>query len=334
MSGSSKRSWQMSRRRYRVVDLFSGGGGFSRGFKERGFEIALGIDNLKAAARTYKANFPSAIVLAEDIKEVTGRLIEELVGKADVLIGSPPCEPFTAANKNRKRDPLDRLYSDPQGVLTLNYFRILAELKPKVWVMENVPAITEGELRSALEREAERAGYSRVYFNVLKAEDYCTPSRRTRLFLSNIQLSPEKCGKKIKVIEAIGDLPPPNFEHPPNHEPATLSARKQRRMRKLGKGEAMIYYEGYGGKALPNLIRLDPEDIAPTVLGSSRFIHPFEDRLLTVREQARLMGYPDDHIFLGGRDEQYNMVGESVPVTLSTAIAQEVLEYLEREHEK
>lgn len=320
----------MSSKKYRVVDLFCGGGGFSRGFERTGFEIVFGIDNLKAAARTYKENFPKAVVIAEDIKEITGQLIQSLTGEIDVLIGSPPCEPFTAANKNRKKDPLDRLYSDPQGILTLSFFRILGELKPKVWVMENVPAIAEGPLREALIKEARRVGYERIYFNILRAEDYCTPSKRTRLFLSNIPIMPEKCGKKLSVWEAIGDLPPPNHNYPPNHDPPSMSPRKQKKVRKVKMGEALIYYEGYAGRALPNLIRLDPEDTAPTVLGSSRFIHPFEDRFLTVREQARLMGYPDDHIFLGGRDEQYNMVGESVPVTLSSAIAKEVLEYLRR----
>jgi DNA (cytosine-5)-methyltransferase 1 len=79
---------------------------------------------------------------------------------------------------------------------------------------------------------------------------------------------------------------------------------------------------------MPNLIKLHPHKIAPTVLGSSRFIHPYEPRLLTVREQARLMGFPDDHVFLGGRDEQYNQVGEAVPPTVAKAIASEVLTYL------
>jgi len=65
------------------------------------------------------------------------------------------------------------------------------------------------------------------------------------------------------------------------------------------------------------------------VSGGKRFIHPFEDRLLTVREQARLMGFPDDHVFFGGRELEYNMVGEAVPVPLARAIAAEVKKALE-----
>lgn len=66
-------------------------------------------------------------------------------------------------------------------------------------------------------------------------------------------------------------------------------------------------------------------------MGTSRFIHPYEDRLLTVREQARLMGYPDYHIFLGSRDAQYDMVGEAVPPPLAKAIAQHIATLLEGE---
>jgi len=314
----------MSREKFKVVDLFCGAGGFFRGFQETGhFESALGVDSLPAAARTYKANFREAIVVAEDIKGVSSGLILKLIGRPHVVIGSPPCEPFTGSNPRRMREPLDRLYSDPQGRLTLDFIRLVGDLKPEVWVMENVPAIMEGGLREALEKEFSRVGYREIYFNLLRAEDYCTPSRRRRVFISNIELKPAKCGRVVTVEDALRGLPPPGSALP-NHEPPSMSPRKKRRIERSRWGEALIYYEGYGGRRLPNLIRLDPRKPAPTVLGSSRFIHPYENRLLTVREQARLMGYPDNHVFLGGRDEQYNMVGESVPPPLSKAIAVEV----------
>ncbi len=77
------------------------------------------------------------------------------------------------------------------------------------------------------------------------------------------------------------------------------------------------------------MIRLNPREPAPTVLGSPQFIHPYEDRLLTVREQARLMGFPDYHVFLGSRDIQYNQVGEAVPPPLSYRIALKAIKALE-----
>ncbi len=316
---------------YTLVDLFCGAGGFSQGFREAGrYRHLFAIDSFKPVARTYKANFPEALVYAEDIKDIDPREIRDLIGdEVDVAIGSPPCEPFTGANPRRLRDPIDRLYKDPMGVLTLYYIRFIAELKPRVFVMENVPAIMDNGLKHALLREFRSAGYDRVYFNVLRAEDYGTPSHRLRVFISNIVIKPRKLGRRIVVAEALKDLPPPNTSYPPNHEAPSLSRRKLKRIARLRWGEALIYYEGARGRRLPNLVRLHPHKIAPTVLGSSRFIHPYENRFLTVREQARLMGFPDAFIFLGGRDEQYNMVGEAVPVPLARAIALYLLDKLD-----
>ncbi len=319
---------------YNVIDLFCGAGGFSKGFQDIGFNIVLGIDNFEPVAKTFKLNFPNAIVICEDIKSIYSDEIQSyLKGKIPhVVIGSPPCEPFTAANPNRKEKPLDRLYVDLQGQLTLEFIRIVKQLKPEVFIMENVPQIMEGELKTALIREFKSAGYEKIFFNILKAEDYGTPSHRVRVFISNIPIRPKRTYKKIIVEEALKNLPPLGSSNVMNHDVPPISRRKLRKIRRLKWGQALIRYHGFRGRQLPNLIRLHPKKIAPTVLGSSRFIHPYEDRFLTVREQARLMGYPDNFVFLGGRDVQYNQVGESVPVPLSKAIAEVVLEHLREKY--
>lgn len=314
--------------KFRVIDLFCGAGGFSRGFKDVGFEIVLGIDNFSPAALTFSKNFPEAKVIVEDIKNIRGEDLESLVGTPDVIIGGPPCEPYTGANPRRMKDPLDRLYVDPVGRLVLHYIRLVGDLQPRFFVMENVPGIVENGLREAIQNELARVGYEKVYFNKLYAEDYCTPSHRLRVFISNIKLKPKKCKRRIPVIEAIGDLPEPGSAHIPNHEPVPLPRRKLKKISKLKWGEALIKYRG-AKRLHGNFIRLHPYRIAPTVMGSSRFVHPFEDRLLTVREHARLMGFPDDHVFLGGRDVQFNEVGEAVPVPLARSIAREILRNLE-----
>ena len=311
-----------------LVDLFSGAGGFAEGFRRAGFRVLLGIDNDPAAIRSYKANFPEAVALAMDIKDVTGALIEKLVGRPDVVIGSPPCEPYTGANPRRMKNPIDRLYQDPAGQLVLHFARIVGELEPKVFVMENVPGILD--VKEELRRIFAEAGYPEIYFNVLAAEDYGTPSHRLRVFISNIKIRPRKLPRRMTVEEALRGLPEPGSGDVLNHELPSMSPRKARRVARLRWGQALIYYEGAEGRRYPNLIRLDPRRHAPTVLGSSRFIHPYEDRFLTVREQARLMGFPDNHVFLGGRDEQYNQVGEAVPVPLAEAIAWEVRKFLEK----
>ena len=307
-----------------TIDLFSGAGGFSLGFKKQGFNIRLAIDINHAATRTYSTNFPETIVIEDDIRSITGKDIEYFVGKkVDIVIGSPPCEPYTAANPLRMKEPLDRLYLDQDGQLTLEYIRLIGELKPKFFVMENVPSIIGTDsLRSAIEYEFNKIGY-KVFFNFLKAEDYGNPSKRTRVFISNIELRPDKTNKKRTVLDAIGDLQ--GRYDVPNNEVQELSEDKIKEIAKLGFEDYLTMFRGSSGRSIPLYVRLNPYDIAPTVLGNSRFVHPFENRFLTVREQARLMSYPDDHVFLGGRDEQYNQVGEAVPVVLSTAIAREIM---------
>jgi DNA (cytosine-5)-methyltransferase 1 len=320
---------EAGQRRLGLVDLFSGAGGFAEGFRRAGFQVLLGVDNDPAAIRSFKANFPEAVALAMDVKEVSGYLIEDLVGRPDVVIGSPPCEPFTGANPRRMKDPLDRLYKDPVGQLVLHFVRIVSELRPRAFVMENVPGILD--VADELRRLFKEAGYETVYFNKLRAEDYGTPSHRLRVFVSNVRIRPRPRRAYVVVEEALAGLPSPGSGSVLNHELPPLSPKKAKRISRLRWGQALIYYEGAEGRRLPNLIRLDPRRLAPTVLGSSRFIHPYEDRFLTVREQARLMGFPDDHVFLGGRDEQYNQVGEAVPVPLAEAIAWEVRRFLEEE---
>ena len=301
-----------------VVDLFAGAGGFSRGFEIEGFKLVVAVENFKPVANTYKYNFPEVEVLVKDIKEVTGEEIIRICGDVDVLIGSPPCEPFTKANPMALR-PEDRLYKDKRGILTLHYIRLVKEINPKIFIMENVPGILE--LKKALIREFRKIGYENVFFNVLRAEDYGNPSKRTRVFISNVEINPKKVDKKMRVIDAIGDLN--EFGKIPNHEPIKIPRSKIEKIRKLKWGESLVKFEGRKGE-YRNWIRLHPYKLAPTVMGHSRFIHPFEDRLLTVREHARLMGFPDDHIFLAGKNVQYEMIGEAVPVPLSRAIAREV----------
>ena len=306
----------------KVVDLFSGAGGFSAGFRDAGFEVVLGLDIDLDSVRSFSLNFPKAVTIREDARLIRGSDIVKYVGDVDVVIGGPPCEAYTGANPRRMSEPLDRLYSDELGQLTLEFIRLVGELKPRVFVMENVAAIMEGGLREALISEFRRVGYRDVYFNVLHAEDYSVPSVRRRVFISNIVIKPPKVGRLTTVAEALKGLPEPT-PLIPNHEPVTVSGRKIKGISRVNWGQALFTYRGSGG-TYRNFIRLHPNKPAPTVMGSVRFIHPFEDRLLTVREQARLMGFPDTHIFMGSRDSQFNQVGEAVPPPLAKAIAEVV----------
>jgi DNA (cytosine-5)-methyltransferase 1 len=272
---------------------------------------------------TYRGDI-NPVVINDDIREIHSYDILKICKKVDVVIGGPPCEAYTGANPNREKNPFDRLYKDEMGRLVLEYIRIVGDLQPEIFVMENVPGILEPDIRESIEKEFKKVGYD-VYFNVLRAEDYGNPSSRRRVFVSNIEINPEKL-EPVTVIGAIEDLMFKGREVP-NHEYVTLPKRVSKRLLKAKWGEGLVKFKGSSG-VLDNYIKLHPYKIAPTVMGKRRFIHPYENRSLTPREQARLMGYPDYHLFVGGKESQFNQVGESVPPTLSRAIAKVVKENL------
>jgi len=306
----------------KVLDLFCGAGGFSLGFKQANYEIVCGLDNFEPVIRTFSYNFSSSHIILEDIKKVSSKIIKEEVGEVDVIIGGPPCEAFTLASSKIQKDPLDRLYSDPRGQLVLHFIRLVGDLKPIFFVMENVRGILIPQIKEAIIKEFKRVGYDRIYFNVLHAEDYGNPSIRTRVFISNLKILPEKSKIKRTVWDAIGDLPSPYSIHDiPNHDPVPVSERKLRKILRLKKGHSLVSFIGADNRMKENYIRLKFNSLAPTVMGKSRFIHPVENRILTVRENARLMSFPDDFIFFGGREVQFDQVGEAVPPILAKSIA-------------
>jgi DNA (cytosine-5)-methyltransferase 1 len=176
-------------------------------------------------------------------------------------------------------------------------------------------------LRAELETHLRERGYPRLHFNELRAEDAGTPSHRLRLFLSNVPLELRPSPKPPIVREALSGLPPPgNF--PANHLPHPLTADKLERLQAVKPGGALYGYRAATGKSHANWQRLKADELAPTVQGNSRFIHPTEDRLLTPREHARLMGFPDGFVLKGGRDQQYDAIGEAVPPPLARSIAE------------
>lgn len=301
----------------RVVDVFAGCGGFGFGFSEEGFRIALAVEGFRPPMETYVANVPVDAWHLGDVRKVAW----EEVATPDVLIGGPPCEAFSVANAQRRRDPLDRLYEDPVGGLTLHFIRIAKALQPRAFLMENVTPILE--IESELRLLFGRNGYPTIHFHRLLAEDHGTPSHRERVFVSNLPLAPARAKPAPRVMEAIGDLEALDVDVA-NHVPPRLGKKQLAAVTTLGEGASAYRYGAAGGRVHANWTRLVPDRLAPTVKGQARFVHPTQDRLLTPREHARLMGYPDDYVFHGSVNETYDMIGESVPPPVSCALAREV----------
>ena len=211
-----------SPKKIKVVDLFSGCGGLSYGLEKAGFNVLLGVDNWGESLKTFKHNHPHAETLEADISKVKGSDIKKLIGnkKIDLIVGGPPCQGFSLSGPRKFYDKRNRLY--------LDFVRIVRELKPKAFVIENVPglaALFGGKVKERIIEEFSKMGY-RVEAKVLNASDYGIPQNRRRIIFvglkgdkifhfpepTHFENAHSSHRKKISVREAIGDLPILNKE--------------------------------------------------------------------------------------------------------------------------
>lgn len=207
---------------YKVVDLFAGVGGLSYGFAhDEDFEIVAANEILLPMATAYSLNHPSVKMYNKDIRDFS---IDDLTrdlgickGDVDIVLGGPPCQAYSTVGK--------RLIDDPRGKLFQEYYRILSELKPKVFVFENVKGLLSmcgGTLIQTIKQLFESLCY-KVYMKLLNAADYGTPQIRERVILVGTLLdnefnyplpthyNPEKGVIKglkpyVTLGDAIGDL--------------------------------------------------------------------------------------------------------------------------------
>ena len=315
----------------KILDLFCGAGGFSYGFKPYIDDMHLAIDLDASALETYRLNFPNSKTWETDIHNLHSIQIEEVMkGFPDVIIASPPCEEFSKASPTSERPAADRVYGTGSAKLVLDAIRIIGDLTPKVFVIENVAALLNSGGKEIIKKEFKHVDIDDVYINMIRAHQHGNPSRRLRVFLSNIMLRPPR-KKPPTVTETIGDLPSLGLSQiltpeidVPNHIEYPLTDDKVKAISRTRWGQGIRRFRVSKNRSLPNWVRLFPNQLATSINGLSRYIHPYENRLLTVREHARLMSYPDSFVFTGFSDSQYNQVGESVPPLVSQLIAQEV----------
>jgi DNA (cytosine-5)-methyltransferase 1 len=205
-----------------AVDLFAGAGGMSLGFEQAGFDVLAAVEIDPIHACTHEFNFPFCTVLCKSVAETTGKEIrtKSIIGDRDidVVFGGPPCQGFSLIGK--------RHLDDPRNSLVFHFLRLVLELKPKYFVMENVPGITIGKHQKLLEEiinNFKKIGYKvEENYQILNAANYGVPQKRRRLFLlgcrSEYQLLkyPEKLTNYNShqppptVWDAIGNLPEVN----------------------------------------------------------------------------------------------------------------------------
>jgi DNA (cytosine-5)-methyltransferase 1 len=343
------------------ADLFCGAGGLSFGFRMAGFAPAVAVEVDPWAARTYLANHPGVRFIVKDIRKVSAEEVAEAARLAvasrrlDVLIGGVPCEGYSLLN--RSYDPLD-----PRNYLFAEFMRMVRGLRPRAVVIENVPGMKRrrnGEFVSAVSDALADAGY-RVSVFELDAVRYGVPQRRVRLFfvgtrdgLFTIPRATHAIGggspHPVTVRDAISDLPPvapgggaTQYTQPPltafqasmrdgserlaNHVAPSHPRWTVERIARTPPGGAL--YSTFAQR-----IRLAWDTPAPTIpAGGVRpqwfFAHPEQPRGLTVREVARLQGFPDSYVFMGPIVKQRVLVGDAVPPPVARAIAERLRECL------
>lgn len=327
----------------RAIDAFSGAGGLSLGLQAAGFEIGLAFDNDQVAIDTHRKNI-SGTAEVLDASSVTSHELLELagigVGELDLLAGGPPCQGFSLQRRGAREDP--------RNLLVLRYLDWLAEVQPRAFLVENVQAIRSirgNHVIEEVENRAKELGYV-TYARILNAHDFGLAQVRKRAFLVGIRGShrfewPTPSVSQRTVRDVLADLPsPPEDGSPhksiPNHyREARLSDLNRRRIRSVPEGggrldlppELQLACHQGNHRHLDTYGRLAWDRPAGTITARfdsftrGRFGHPTEDRSITLREGARLQGFPDYFVFLGTREQGARMIGNAVPPPLAERVA-------------
>ena len=338
-----------------VADIFAGAGGLSLGFYLAGCELALAVDANPYRRETYETNMRVTRFIVADVRF----LDPTILGGVDILLAGPPCRPYSSANRLRP-GPLH-----PEYGTELLLAELVAASKPKVVIVEEVLGAKERLLRLAGQLSA--LGYD-CALRKIDFHEYGVPQRRKRAFLVATKVGKAArvfalLGRAKTpgptVGEAIGDLPlnPAYAEEAwvdepgwlygrytglllnheaPRHREATL-----RVIRAVPSGHSLRSAAKEGclppdlaGKARERhsykYLRLDPTKPAPTLPNAraSMVLHPRADRVLTVREVARLHAFPDWYRFKGPLDEKYRQVADAVPPLFSYLLALATLRFL------
>lgn len=321
-------------RRYKAIDLFAGAGGLTEGLKQAGFDVvgAVEIDDL--AVETYQENHPTTQVWPDDITKLSAHKMRKRLGlrrgELDLLAGCPPCQGFSTMRTGNG----SRHIEDARNDLIYHFLRFVAAFQPKAIMMENVPGLAHDDRFVIFCSTLRRLGYH-IKSEVQNVADHGVPQRRHRLILlagmgrlinfakplkrksfvrhafkglvqphrSKDKLHNIKEKRSAKVMEFIKDVPKDGGSR------LALGMERQLGCHKRLNG----YKDVYG--------RMAWDDVAPTITtgcfnpSKGRFLHPIQDRCITLREAALLQSFPPNYCFSlkRGKTGVAMMIGNALP---------------------
>lgn len=317
-----------------ALDLFSGCGGLTLGLKNAGFNVVAAVEIDRKAQETYKLNHPNVHLYGHDIRALDPHQVLREAGLAageiDLLAGCPPCQGFSRLRTKNQQVAVE----DERNDLIDDFFRFIKVMRPKTVMLENVPALAKDARFTKLCRQLNTLGYSTVSY-VLDAADYAVPQRRKRLILLASQVhapTPARAvAKKITVRRAFSGLDEPKKTRDSLH---AIAENRSEAVRAL---IARIPKNGGSRRDLPKQYqlachqrcdgfndvygRMAWDDVSPTITSGchspskGRFLHPTENRTITLREAAILQGFPKNYRFdVGhGKESIALMIGNALP---------------------
>ena len=328
----------------KVISLFSGAGGLDLGFEKAGFEIAMANEYDKTIWATYEKNHKAPLIKGDirNIKE------SDFPSDIDGIIGGPPCQSWSEAGSLRG-------INDSRGQLFFDYIRILKDKKPKFFLAENVSGMLANRHSEAVQNILgmfKECGYD-VSVTLVNASDYGVPQDRKRVFYIgfkndlNVKFqfpSPTTASSESKktLKDAIGDLHgkeiPALSKNKTNGKLEILNHEyfigaystifmSRNRVRSWNEPAFTVQASGRQCQLHPQAPKM--EKIG---LNKCQFVEGKENlyRRLTVRECARVQGFPDDFEFIyQDIDDGYKMVGNAVPVELARIVAESIREQIE-----
>ncbi len=344
---------------YKAISLFAGAGGCSLGFSQYGVKILAAYDVCKEAVDTYNYNFEGQKGHIEDLSTCDFSAIRDSLGlrkgQLDLIIGGPPCQGFTTAGR--------RSENDSRNLLLRNYVSALQEFYPRWFMMENVEGIlttTNGDFLVNCIQGMISLGYT-VYLKKVYMQEFGIPQRRKRVVIvGNSEGKSFDFPRPVSIAsgriykygtetlrEAIADIEEVDIPEI-NHVRKTETGIQYERICALHEGQTMkdlpkeLQHKSFAKRAArrvcdgtpsekrggspSGLKRLIYDEPSLTITGSatSEFIHPTQNRMLTVRECARIQTFPDEFRFFGTDSQQMQQIGNAIPPLFANQMAAQI----------
>ena len=293
----------------RAIDLFAGCGGLSLGLEMSGYRVLGAVEYDRVAAGTYRANHEKTVLWQADIRGLSpNRMKKELSlrkGRLELLAGCPPCQGFSTIRTLNG----SRRIEDERNDLIFDFLRFAEELFPKSIIMENVPALAADGRTERVREQLEKIGYT-CRVGVLDAADYAVPQRRRRMLLLASRVGevsfPPPDTDRLTVRDTIEGLPIPGESGDTLHDlPSKRSAHVMEIIKAIPKNggsrsdlgperQLACHKKCDGFKDIYG--RMKWEEVSPTITSGcinpskGRFLHPEQDRAITLREAALTAG--------------------------------------------